>query len=83
MNEEDIQKARQVAIHDLLGIKQTGRRVSVRCVFHTDKNPSLVIYPSGGGYHCFSCGANGHNAIDFCMGLGLTFKEAVNQLKDF
>jgi len=83
MNETDIERARKVQIHTILGIKQTARRVKVKCLFHADKNPSLVIYPDGGGYHCFSCGANGHNAIDFSMGLGLTFKEAVRQLIDF
>lgn len=83
MNNEDIQKARQVTIHRLLGLQDNGRRQKIKCLFHSDHNPSLVIYPSDGGFNCFSCGKNGRNSIDFCIGLGLTFTEAVKQLKDF
>ncbi len=82
MNEEDIQRARQVKIHDILGIKQTGRRVALRFVFHNERTPSLVIYPDN-SYHCFGCGVSGQNAIDFTMAVGNSFQEAVNQLKDF
>lgn len=82
MDGADIERARAVSIYDILGLKQKGRRVSIKCVFHTDSTPSLAIYPNG-GYHCFGCGKNGHNAIDLCMDLGMTFKEAVSQLKDF
>ena len=83
MNDEDIQKARQVGLHRLLGLQDNGRRQKIKCVFHKDRNPSLVIYPGGGGYCCFSCGKVGRNSIDFCMALGLSFREAISQLKDF
>lgn len=83
MNNEDIQKARQVTIHRLLGLQDNGRRQKIKCVFHSDHNPSLVIYSGDRGYHCFSCGKGGHNSIDFVMDLGLPFVEAVRQLKDF
>lgn len=82
MNEQEIEVARQVSIYDILGLKSKHRRTSVKCVFHTDNTPSLAIYPTG-GYHCFGCGKHGKNAIDFCMDLGLSFKEAVSQLKDY
>lgn len=29
------------------------------CPFHTDKNPSLKLYPDGKGFYCFACGAGG------------------------
>lgn len=83
MNKDDIQKARQVTIHQLLGLHDTGRRQKIKCVFHKDRNPSLVIYPGDGGYCCFSCGKSGGDSIAFCKDLGLSFREAVNQLKDF
>lgn len=82
MNEQDIEKARAVSIQSILGIKSTDRRVSVRCVFHTDKSPSLCIYPNN-SYHCFGCGAHGKGAIDFIMGLGYDFKDSVSELMDY
>lgn len=79
ITDADIEKARTVSIHTLLGLS-TNRRVSVRCVFHEDNSPSLCIYPGEGGYHCFGCGANGKNAIDFVMALGHKFPDAVQEL---
>ena len=83
MNEQEIERARKVKLHTLLGLPDNGRRQTIKCVFHKDTHPSLVIYPGDGGYCCFSCGKAGSNTIDFCMNLGLTFRDAVNQLKDF
>ena len=34
------------------------------CPFHNDTNPSLIITPSKGLFHCPSCGAGG-SVIDF------------------
>ena len=36
------------------------------CPFHGERNPSLKIYPSTGGWHCFGCGRGG-SVIDFVM----------------
>lgn len=76
---EQIEYARQIPIHSILAIPKRGRNVSVRCVFHQDRTPSLVLYADG-GYNCFGCGANGQNAIDFVMGMGYTFYEALQYL---
>ena len=36
------------------------------CPFHGEKEPSLKIYKSTGGWHCFGCGRGG-SVIDFVM----------------
>ena len=81
MNEQEIEHARNIKIHDILGLRQSQRRVSVKCVFHTDSNPSLVIYPDN-SFMCFGCGKHGKGAISFVMALGYNFTQAVNELKD-
>lgn len=79
----DIQKLRDVRIHTLLGIQYTGRRQTIRCPFHNDHEPSLVLYPDN-SYHCFPCGAHGRNAIDFVMGInGGDFKDACAELRQY
>lgn len=80
MMTSELEQLRQIRIHKLLGIKDTGRRVSVRCPFHSDGTPSLTIYKDN-SYHCFGCQANGQNAIDFLIQAGLSFTEAVEELK--
>jgi hypothetical protein len=40
-------------------------RYRLCCPFHDgDRDPSLVIYPPGKGWHCFGCGRNG-DAVSF------------------
>jgi hypothetical protein len=39
-------------------------RYQLRCPFHDDATPSLVIYPPGKGWHCFGCGRGG-DAVAF------------------
>jgi DNA primase len=77
--EEEIQYARDVSIHSLLGVKNSGRRVSIRCPFHNERTPSCVIYPDN-SYHCFGCSKHGKNAIDFIVDMGHSFNEAVKEL---
>ena len=37
-----------------------------RCCFHhPDKNPSMSINLRTGAFHCWACGAKGHNIVDF------------------
>jgi hypothetical protein len=47
---------------------KTGRRFRIRCPFHDDITPSLVIYEPGRGWHCFVCGVGG-SPIDLVMRL--------------
>ena len=42
------------------------KNVSVKCVFHSDKNPSLSINLETGDFHCFGCNEKG-SVFDFYM----------------
>ena len=79
---QDLEIARQVRITSLLGLKDTRRRIATKCPFHAERSASFVIYPDN-SYHCFGCGAHGNNALDFVIGLGIPFKEAVAELLSF
>lgn len=49
------------------------------CPFHSERTPSLKLYPDG-GWHCFGCGKGG-SSIDFVMALfDLDFRQAVVRL---
>ncbi len=80
---DEVERMRKVDIHTILGLPSNGRRHTVICPFHKDTKPSLVVYPNGGGFHCFACGAHGNNAIDFVMLLGYDFNNAIKELKDY
>lgn len=75
---DTLEMARKVPVTRILGM-QARRRVAIRCPFHGDETPSCSLYPDG-SYYCFGCGAKGKNAIDFMMGLGYTFQEAMGEL---
>ena len=52
------------------------------CPFHTDKTPSLKIYPGKRGFCCFSCGKAG-DVIHFAQLLfGANFQTAMHKLND-
>ncbi len=52
--------------------------INVRCCFHDDKNPSLSVNLSSGGFYCFGCGAKGGDVIAFHMQrYGLPFTAVV------
>lgn len=69
----DFDRARYV---DLAGLAETitgspavragSGRYRIRCPFHDDSSPSLVIYPPGGGWWCPVCGHGGQDAASFC-----------------
>ena len=80
MEQQDLEQYRNIPISRILGIRDKGRRYSIKCPFHGDTDPSMVIYPDN-SFHCFGCGAHGNNAIDFVMASGCTFQEALNELK--
>jgi len=82
MTTNEIEKCRAVPIHSLLGLRNLGRRVMIKCPFHADRTASMAIYPNN-GYHCFGCGKHGNNAVDFVVALGTTFPEAINELKKY
>ena len=53
-----------------------------RCPFHDDQTPSFIVTPSKNLFHCLGCGAGG-TVIDFVMKHdGLSFRHAVEILRD-
>lgn len=62
-------------------VKQ-GKDYAVCCPFHEDKTPSCIISPKSNLFHCFGCGAAG-SIIDWVMKTqGLSFRHAVEVLRD-
>jgi len=53
------------------------------CPFHNDKNnPNMIVTPEKNLFHCMHCGAAG-SSIDFVMKYdGITFRHAVELLRD-
>ncbi|MPZ99101.1 MAG: hypothetical protein GEU80_07130 [Dehalococcoidia bacterium] len=61
-------------------LRPRGGRLTGRCPFHEDRDPSLVVYPDTRSFHCFGCGASG-DVIDFVRRAeGIGFREAVDRL---
>lgn len=61
-------------------LRKLGQRLTGRCPFHTDAQPSLVVYPQDANYFCFGCSAGG-DVIDFVGRVnGVGFKEAASLL---
>jgi len=81
-NKYDLERIRLIPITKVLGIQDLGRRRMIKCPFHDDSTASLALYPNG-GYHCFGCGKHGHNAIDFCIHLGYTFQQSLQELNKY
>lgn len=58
----------QCDIEDLIGnyvdIKKLGKNSKSLCPFHSEKTPSMVVYPDSQSFFCFGCGAGG-DAITF------------------
>lgn len=44
--------------------RKQGSNWVMLCPFHVEDSPSFVIYPPGGGWHCFGCGKGG-DAVAF------------------
>jgi DNA primase len=64
-------------------LKARGKDLVGRCPFHgPDDEPSLVVTPAKGLFHCFGCGAKG-SVIDFVMlSEGISFRHAAELLRD-
>lgn len=69
---ELIHQAKQRNISDFIKVPSSRK---VQCIFHSDKAPSMHIYPRS--FYCFSCQAHG-STIDFIMKQqSKTFAESV------
>lgn len=61
-------------------LRRSGRQLTGRCPFHSEKTPSFFVREEEGSYHCFGCGKRG-SVFNFVMELkGLSFPEAVRFL---
>ncbi len=80
-----IMQLRQTAdIEDVMSsycsISRAGRNQKCLCPFHSEKTPSLVVYPDTQSFYCFGCGAGG-DVITFIMKIeNLDYVEAVRFL---
>ncbi len=64
-------------------LRPSGFNLSARCPFHTDREPSFVVFPRTNTFHCFGCRAGG-DAISFLrLSMGLSFHEALDALERF
>lgn len=85
MDKDKIDKIRAVKITTVLGIPETGRRISMRCPLdgHKDKTASFYIYPDN-SWCCYGlCNKTGQNAIDLLIAMGASFTEAVEELQKY
>jgi DNA primase len=46
-------------------IKSGNGRYRLRCPFHDDRHPSLILYPPGRGWWCPVCQKGGSDAVSF------------------
>lgn len=78
INDDDIEKARTADCGQFLDVRKvSGNRSWAICPLHNDKHPSLLCYPDGNGWYCFSCNVGG-DAITLVEKLyNLNFWEAV------
>lgn len=62
--------------------KHGGSDLIGRCIFHDDTEPSLVVTPGKNLFHCLGCGAAG-SVVDWVMQTeGVSFRHAVELLRE-
>jgi len=63
-------------------LKKSGKDLAGRCPFHEDTTASLIVTPTKNLWHCFGCGAAG-GPIDWVIKKnGVSFRHAVELLRD-
>ena len=64
-----------------ISLRKSGRTLRGLCPFHNDTDPSLVVWPETGTWHCFGCGRGG-DVIDFLREVeGISFLDACKKLE--
>lgn len=61
------------------GLRQRGKRWSCRCVFHSERTPSMVIYPEQNRYHCFGCDSHGDSLDLIAIATGKTLQDVLRE----
>jgi len=79
MTSQELEKLRNISLFDILGLKNNGRRQSIKCPFHKEKTASMMIYPNN-TYKCYGCGVQGSGAISFLMESGASFRSVIEEL---
>jgi len=82
LTKEELNIVREISIKKICGIENKRGKVNVRCVFHQDKTPSLLI-DDNNGYYCFGCGKKGKGALSFVMDMGIRFDDALKELSNY
>lgn len=85
-NKEDlnIEQAKEFPIENIMQTKYVRRcagRMSYHCPFHSDTNPSFMVYEKENRFYCFSCGKFGDSLQLFMDLNNKTFIEAVKALQ--
>ncbi|MFH1220694.1 MAG: CHC2 zinc finger domain-containing protein [Candidatus Eisenbacteria bacterium] len=82
--DERVARARQVPILDVMSgvleTKKAGKHYVARCPFHSDKHPSLVIYPDKNRFRCYGCQKSGDSIEFIRLRFGYNFKQAIAYL---
>ena len=63
-------------------LKKSGKDFITRCPFHEDDTASLVVTPAKNLWHCFGCGAAGDPIAWVMKSNGVSFRHAVELLRD-
>ena len=86
--QEEIERLkREISVQSLaeargIVLKPHGKNLIGLCVFHDDKNPSLVITPEKNLWHCLGACGTGGSVIDWVMKAeGVSFRHAVEILR--
>jgi hypothetical protein len=84
-NEEVSRLKANVALEDLarqyVKLRKSGQNYIALCPFHTERTPSLVIFPQTQTFYCFGCQAHG-DIISFIMRIEhISFPEALSMLR--
>ena len=80
LTEQELELIRSIPITHVLNIRApTNRPHKICCPIHNEKTPSFTIYPDG-SFFCYGCNVGGNNAIDLLTKMGLSFKEAVEEI---
>ena len=59
-----------------------GKEYLFPCPFHSDSKPSFSVNPEKNIGGCFACGTMVSDSLDFLLKMGLTYKEAVAEIKN-
>lgn len=73
--EQVLQRASKVCKLEIQYTTRSTGTIVVRCIFHEERTPSLVLWPRSGNFNCFGCGRNGNKANLYETWLRIHFRE--------